>query len=285
MKPPEESLHWQTVIRPRSGMFRFNFIELWRYRDLVFSFVKRDFVAFYKQTFLGPLWYLIQPLASSLILYIVFTRIARLPTGGVPPFIFYLSGNLLWIYFSENIIRTSETFVQNAKIFGKVYFPRLAVPVSVSISGLISLAIQFGLFLIFYVQYVMDSGITIHWSNFAFLPLVILQLIIGSFSIGLLISALTTKYRDLSFTLKFGIQLWMFASPIAYDAGQVPRQYLDLYMVNPVAPAIEGFRYAFFGHTNLDSSQLILTGITTICLFFLSVIVFNRVEKTFIDNV
>lgn len=274
-----------TLIQPRSNLFQLRLFDLWRYRDLVLSFVKRDFVSFYKQTLLGPLWYLIQPLASSIILYIVFTKIARVPTAGIPPFLFYLSGNLLWIYFSENIIRTSETFLQNANIFGKVYFPRLTVPVSVSLSGLISFGLQFSLFIAFYLQYAVTGQISLEPLRLMLLPLVILHLIMNSFSIGLLIAGLTNKYRDLRFTLKFGMQLWMFGSPIAYATSQVPPEFLNAYMLNPVTPAIEGFRYIFFGNSLLTMDHVLLSSGITLLLFFVSLILFNRIERTFVDNV
>lgn len=274
-----------TTIRPHASLWTLNLREAWQYRDLILSFVKRDFVSFYKQTILGPLWYLIQPLASSVILYVIFTKIAKLTTANIPPFLFYLTGNLMWIYFSENIIKTSETFIQNASIFGKVYFPRLTVPISISISNLITFAIQFALFIVFYAYDRYSRDYSVPAINFLFLPPLVLQLVLNSFSVGVIISALTTKYRDLRFTLKFGIQLWMFASPIAYSSQQVPGEYLSWYMLNPVSPAIEGLRHIFFGTSVLSPNHLIATAIQTIALFLIAVLLFNRVEKTFMDTI
>ena len=285
MKTNESSTHWETKVSQRSNLLTLNLRDIWQYRDLVLSFVKRDFVSFYKQTILGPLWYLIQPLASSVILYVIFTKVARLPTGNVPPFLFYLTGNLMWIYFSENVIKTSETFIQNANIFGKVYFPRLTVPVSISISNLITFAIQFGLFVGFYVYDRLSRDYSVPAVNFVFLPFVIMHLAVNSLSVGVIISALTTKYRDLRFTLKFGIQLWMFASPIAYSANQVPTEYLSLYMLNPISPATEGLRHIFFGNSILSFEHLLATAIQTVVLLLLAVLLFNRVEKTFMDTI
>lgn len=285
MIPTKNKSEWENRNHPTSGNSLLNLAEIWRYRDLVISFVKRDFVSFYKQTLLGPLWYLIQPVASSVILYVVFTKVARLPTSDIPPFLFYLSGNVLWIYFSENIIRTSETFLQNASIFGKVYFPRLTVPVSVSISGLIAFGLQFLLFLGFYIKSIAAGNLLFDPMRLLFLPLVILHLVLNSFSIGLLIAGLTNKYRDLRFTLKFGMQLWMFGSPIAYATTQVPREFLNAYMINPVTPAIEGFRYIFFGQSMLTSDHILLSAGITLFLLFASLIIFNRIERTFVDNV
>lgn len=280
-----KTTHWRTTISPQHSFFRLNLRDIWTYRDLVLSFVKRDFVAFYKQTILGPIWYLIQPLASSVILYLIFNKIANLPTGNIPPFLFYLSGNLIWIYFSENIVKTSETFIQNANIFGKVYFPRLTVPISISISGLISFFIQFLLFTGFYIPYAIGSNSPFPGLKLLLFPLVILHLATSSFAVGVIISSLTNKYRDLRFTLKFGIQLWMFASPIAYSVMQVPEKYRDLFMLNPVTVAIEGFRYIFFGETVVNFYHINISSGLVILLFFLSVLLFNRVEKTFMDTV
>lgn len=280
-----EGKKWDVVIKPQSSLLNLHLTDLWRYHDLILSFIKRDFVSFYKQTILGPIWYIIQPVASSIILYIVFNKIANLPTGNIPPFLFYFSGNLLWIYFSENIIKTSETFIQNANIFGKVYFPRLTVPVSISFSGLIAFFIQFALFLGFYIHFLLKTGSSGPGIRILFLPAIILQLIINSFSAGIIIAALTNKYRDLRFTLKFGIQLWMFASPIAYSTSQVPAQYLNLYMLNPVTPAIEGFRNIFFGTGIITTEQLTVSVFTSVFLCFVGLILFNRVEKTFMDTV
>lgn len=273
------------VIDSKTRIFHLNISELWQYKDLIYYFVKRDFVSFYKQTILGPLWYLVQPIVSSVVLFVVFTKIAKLPTGNVPPFLFYLSGNILWMYFSENLNRTSDTFIVNSSIFGKVYFPRLTVPISTTLSGLISFFIQYVLFLFVYIYYYFQNQIPFFNFLIFFTPFVVLYLALISFSFGIMISSLTTKYRDLRFILKFGIQLWMFASPIAYSIDQVPGKYLDLYLLNPITPVIESFRYLYFNNTVLTSGDLVRNFSINGAVLFVSILLFNRVEKSFMDTV
>ncbi len=281
----EEHSKWDLIIEPRSSWFDLRLRELWKYRDLTALFIKRDFVTFYKQTILGPLWYVLQPLFTTLVFTVVFGRIAQIPTDGVPPFLFYLAGNVMWLYFSENVKKASETFILNSQIFGKVYFPRMTVPVSIVVSNLVQFAIQFVLFLSIYF-YFFYQGSDLRPSLWLLaLPLLVLQMAAFGLGVGIIISALTTKYRDLRFALTFGIQLWMYASPVVYPASQVPAKYLDIYMLNPMAPIIECFRFMFIGAATVSSQQIgIGIGITVLVLFG-GVLLFNRIEKTFMDTV
>jgi len=277
--------HWTTIIKPVSGWFSFNLAELWRYRDLIALFVRRDFTANYKQTILGPLWFLIQPLFSTLVFTVIFGKIAKIPTDGMPPMLFYMSGIVAWNYFSSCMANTANTFVANAGIFGKVYFPRLAVPVSVVIINLATFAIQFVFFLCF-LFYFMLRGAPIHPSAWILLtPLLIVQMGILGLGIGIIVSSLTTKYRDLTFVVGFGTQLWMYATPIVYPMSQIPEKWQWLYMLNPVAPVIEAFRFAFLGSGSINSNAIFISLGMTLALFVVGIILFSRIEKTFMDTV
>lgn len=247
--------------------------------------MKREFISFYKQTILGPLWYIIQPLASSLVFLVVFTKIANVPTGELPPILFYLSGNLVWMFFSENLIKVSDTFIGNANIFGKVYFPRLTVPISVIFSGIIGLSIQLIMFSFFMTYYYINDYINIHWERIILFPLVVLVMMLITLSFGLIISSLTTKYRDLKFAVRFGIQLWMFASPVAYSSDIIPERYKDIYMLNPISPVIEGFRFTLLGANSISWNHVIINLFTVIILLIFSILLFNKVEKDFMDTV
>ena len=276
---------WDLVIKPKSGWLELNLKDLWRYRDLIFLFVKRDLVVTYKQTILGPLWFLIQPVISTVIFTIIFGSIAKLPTDNVPPFLFYMAGTVAWGYFSSCMTGTSNTFVANAGIFGKVYFPRLTVPISIVISNLFRFAIQFALFIGFYFYFIL-RGTNFEINNAIFLiPLIILEMAILGLGIGILISSLVTKYRDLNMLMQFGVQLWMYACPIIYPVSQVPEKYRDLYMLNPMASIIELFKYAFFGGTMINLNYIVMGWGVTLFLFFAGLILFNRVEKSFMDTV
>lgn len=213
------------VIRPKRNWFDLRFGELWQYRDLVKLFVRRDFVAVYKQTILGPLWYLIQPLLTTLVFTVIFGNIAKLPTDGLPSFLFYLSGTVIWQYFAECLNKTSQTFISNAQLFGKVYFPRMAVPVSILLSNLITFAIQFGLFLCF-VSYFLLNGTQVKPNLWILITPLLLFMMAGlGLGFGIIVSALTTRYRDLRFLVTFGVQLWMYATPVIYPISSVPEKY------------------------------------------------------------
>ena len=285
MKIHEETATWTTVITARRRWFDINISELWQYRDLILLFVRRDFVAVYKQTILGPLWFLLQPLLTTIVFTVIFGHIAALSTEGVPQVIFYMSGVIMWNYFANCLSATSNTFVGNASIFGKVYFPRLVVPASIVISNLISFSIQFILFLAFYFYFLArDDSITPNYL-IILLPLLIIQAALLALGGGIIVSSLTTKYRDLTYLVSFGIQLWMFLSPVVYPISQVPEKWRWLMFLNPVAPLIETFRYAFLGVGGSSPWQLALSLVSTITILLAGILIFSRIEKSFMDTV
>jgi lipopolysaccharide transport system permease protein len=277
---------WTEIIKPKRGWFDVKLKEIWRYRDLILLFVRRDFVSIYKQTVLGPLWLFIQPLFTTLIFYFVFNRIANIPTDGVDPILFYLSGITLWNYFSDCFNKTSNTFVANASIFGKVYFPRLTTPISIVISNLIKLFIQLLLFAFIVAYNVVFNGVQIN-PNFTLLlfPFLIFLMAIMGLGMGILFSALTTKYRDLSFLLTFGIQLLMYATPIIYPLSFTHGKLHTLLSFNPITPIIETFRYSFFGIGSFDIGGLIYSTIFSFVVLFIGILLFNKVENKFMDTV
>ena len=279
-----------TIIRPKSGWFDLHLGELAQYKDLVFLFVKRNFVARYKQTILGPTWAIIQPFLTTIVFSLVFGTIAGLSANGVPSFIFYLTGNVVWGYFSGCLNITAGTFISNSGIMGKVYFPRLVMPISTVLSKLIDFVIQFTFMMIFIVYYtITDVGVHTNW--FALMtPLLILQLAMLGLGCGIIISAATTKYRDLRMLVGFGVSLWMYGTPIAYDMFSMGvfapgGKYHNLYMCNPVTPIINIFRYGWLGIGQIDWLYYGISWIVTIILLGLGVILFSRVEKTFMDTV
>jgi len=277
--------HWDMIIRPQRGWFDLRLGDLWHYRDLIGLFIRRDFVATYKQTILGPLWYLIQPFLTTLTFTIIFGRIAKLPTDGAPPFLFYMAGTVVWGYFSTCLTNTSSTFTSNAHLFGKVYFPRLAVPISVLISSLVKFAIQLALFLGFLV-YFWISGASVN-TNYAVLltPLLLLLMAGLGLGFGIIASSLTTRYRDLNFLIGFGVSLWMYATPVIYPVSAVPEQYRFLIQLNPLTPVVEAFRFAFLGQGTVQPLNLLYTfGFMLVVLFF-GILIFNRVEANFMDTV
>ena len=276
---------YKTVIKPKRAWFDLNLKELFRYRDLIMLFVRRTFVSQYKQTILGPAWAVIQPLLTTVVLTVVFGNIAGLAPSGVPTFAFYLCGSVAWTYFSSCLTSTSTTFTANAAIMGKVYFPRLVMPVSSVISQLISFAIQFCFFLIFWVYYII-SGANIHPNAYIVMtPLFLLHLAMLSLGVGIVISAMTTKYRDLAMVVGFGVQLWMYATPVAYDISVIPDKFLSLYMLNPVTPIITMFRYAYLGVGEPCMPFYVISFAVTLAVLFIGILMFNRVEKTFMDTV
>lgn len=276
---------WDLIIEPKSGWFDLNLSELWRYRGLVGMFLKRDFVTFYKQTILGPLWYIIQPLFTTIVFTVIFGRVAKIPTDNIPPFLFYMAGNVMWGYFAATLQATSDTFNANAAIFGKVYFPRLTVPLATVIVNFLQFFIQFALFLCFYL-YFWSKGAPVKISGYiAFLPLLLAQMAMLGFGVGILISSLTTKYKDLKFAMGFLIQLWMYSTPIVYPLSQVPDWLRTVYVLNPMVSLVETFRLSFFGESAITFPEVALSGTMTVLLFFAGVLLFNKIEKTFMDTV
>ncbi len=280
---PEDD--WSMIIRPKRGLLDINMRELWNYRDLIMLFVKRDFVAKYKQTILGPLWFIIQPLLTTLMFTVVFGNIAGIPTDGIPKILFYLSGIVGWTYFSTCLNDTSQTFVKNASIFGKVYFPRLALPISIVISNLVSFFIQF-VFLLGFLFYFMAVGSDIAPNINVLLIPVLIVLIAGlGLGFGIIISSLTTKYRDLTNLVTFGVTLWMYATPIIYPMSGIPEKYRIFVLANPMTPIVETFKTALLGVGEINYMQLLYSFGFTVAVLVAGVIIFNKVEKTFMDTV
>jgi len=276
---------WTMVIRPKTGWLDLHLAELWRYRDLIQLFVWRDFVSAYKQTVLGPLWYLIQPLLTTVAFTVIFGRVARISTDGLPAVLFYLAGVTTWNYFAECLQRTSGTFIANASIFGKVYFPRLCVPLSIVVSSLVKFSIQYLLFLAF-VAFYWAGGAPVHPTRWLLLTPALLALCAAlSLGLGITVSALTTKYRDLQHLIGFGTQLLMFATPVVYPLSAVPAQYHWLVLANPVTPLVEAFRLAHLGVGSVQAAHLLYSAMATVTILLTGVILFNRVEKDFMDTV
>lgn len=290
MDKPHGAGYWTTRIRPKTGWFDIDFKDLWHYKDLVWMLVKRDFTLIYKQTILGPAWVVIQPLLTTLIFTVIFGNVAGLPTDGMPKFMFYMGGNIAWQYFANCLTTTSNTFISNRNLFGKVYFPRLCVPISTVVSQLINFFVQFAVFLGFVVYYALqpDSAVQPNWRLIALTPLMLLQLGMLGLGFGIIVSSMTTKYRDLSLLVSFGVHLWMYATPVAYPASLIAQRYpglLGVYMLNPMTPLIELFRSAYLGSPCYYLNYYWLSIAVTVLVFVLGVILFSHVEKTFMDTV
>ncbi|MDL1911678.1 ABC transporter permease [Chloroflexi bacterium CFX6] len=282
---PLDEENWSMIIGPQRNWFDLRLGELWRYRDLVMLFVQRDFISVYKQTILGPVWYLIQPLLTTITFTVIFGNIASLPTDGLPQFLFYMSGTVVWAYFADCLNKTSNTFVQNASLFGKVYFPRLAMPVSILISNLITFAIQLGLFAAF-VIFFMLTGSSVQPNLWLFLvPLLVLMMAGLGLGFGIIVSSLTTKYRDLRFLVTFGVQLMMYATPVIYPVSSIPERFRWIILANPMTPIVEAFRFAFLGAGTVDAGHLLYSLGFMLVAVFLGMLIFNRVEQTFMDTV
>ena len=277
--------HWDLDIGPEAAWFDLHLRDLWRYRDLVYLFVRRDFVAQFKQTVLGPTWFVIQPLLTTIMFTIVFGNIAKLSTDGLPKVLFYLSGTVLWGYFSGCLTQTSGTFRTNAGLFGKVYFPRLAVPVAVTISQLMKLGLQVLFFLAFLVYFVVRGEPA--RPNWACLLLPVLILIMAALSLGLgiIFSSLTTKYRDLNHLLQFGVRLLMYATPVIFPLSSLTGKYRLTIMANPMSPIIETFRYGFLGAGTFSWGYLGYSAAVSVVILFIGMLMFTRIERTFMDTV
>ena len=276
---------WTTVIKPRTGWRDVNLKELWQYKDLIYLFVKRNFATRYKQTVLGPLWIIISPLISTLISTFVFGTIAEIPSDGVPYFLFYMCGHTAWTYFANCLTSTSSTFVGNAGIFGKVYFPRLVSPISTVITGLLDFGIQLLMFIGFLIYYIV-GGASINPNLWILIcPLLVVQMAALGLGFGIIISSLTTKYRDLTVLIGFGVSLWMYITPIIYSSTVMSDKLKSVAMLNPMAPIVETFRYAFLGTGELPLFYLSISMIVTIIVLAIGVVLFSKVEKTFMDTV
>lgn len=277
----------QHEITPHRGLLDIDLKGLWRYRDLYFMYIKRDIVTKYKQTILGPLWYIIQPVFTTIIYMFVFGGLAGISTDGAPQPLFYLAGILFWNYFSESFLLCSDVFTANADVFGKVYFPRLVVPLSGVTSNLLKMLIQLDLFAIVYVYYysTLPEGVINVNASILLFPLLIILLALHAMSWGLIVSSLTTKYRDLKFLIQFGIQLFMYATPVIYPLSVAPEKYRNIIDLNPLTPIFETFRYSTLSCGTLDWGGLIYSTLFMIVTLFLSVIIFSRTERNFMDTV
>lgn len=281
----KEEKNWNLEIKPKRHVFDINFKEIWDYRDLLMMFVKRDIVTVYKQTVLGPVWFFVQPIMTMFVYIFVFGNIAGISTDGIPKALFYLSGIVLWNYFSESFTQTSDTFSQNAAIFGKVYFPRLIMPMSKVVSGLIKFAIQSSLFLVLYSYYLFTTDVLNPNITILLTPLLVLLMAGMGFGFGIIFSSLTTKYRDLKFLIQFGIQLLMYATPIIYPMSTIPENIRFYLEINPIAHIIEAFKYAFLGAGEFSIGGIVYASIFTITTLILGVLIFNKTEQSFMDTV
>lgn len=284
MSKPNE--HWDLEIKPKTGLLDLKLTQVWYYRDLMWLFVRRDFVAQYTQTVLGPVWHFVQPILTTIMFLLVFGKIAKIPTDGIAPILFYMSGITIWNYFSTCLTSTSNTFVTNASIFGKVYFPRLVIPLSIVISNIIRFGIQFLLLLITMIWYHFKGyPMTLSW-NWLLIPLLIFMMAGIGLGCGIIISSLTTKYRDFTHLVTFAVQLFMYVTPIVYPASFLKNtNYKWVVDINPLTSIVEGFRYSLFGKGTFDISSLAYSCIFMVVVLFVGAILFNKVEKSFMDTV
>lgn len=280
-----ENEEWTTVIRPKTSLFELKLREVWQYRDLIYMFLKRNFNSAYKQTILGPLWFLITPLMSSSMYTVIFGQIAKISTDGVPQFLFYLAGNTAWGYFSSCLTSTSHTFTSNAGLFGKVYFPRLVSPITTVIYALLSFFIQVALMLVMMGIFALRKVYVYPNWYMLLLPAMIAEMALMGMGFGIIISSVTTKYRDLSILVGFGVSLWMYATPVVYPVSQIPEKWYGLFMLNPMAPIVNNFRCAFLGCGVFEWKYWGISWAVTAAVLFIGIIIFNKVEKTFMDTV
>ncbi len=276
---------WDSIISSENNFFNINLRELFKYYELIYFFAKRDFVIFYKQTILGPIWYLLQPLIYTLVFTIIFGKVAKISTDEIPPFLFYFSGNVMWGFFASSLVLISNTFITNKNIFGKVYFPRLVIPISNLSIGLTQFCIQFLFFMcfvIYYNFYIYDINFSL---RYFLIPLLVIQISLISIGFGILLSSLTTKYRDLTFAMSFLVQLWMFATPIVYPVSIIPDRFIFLAMLNPMTSVVETFRWIIFQTPIIDLKYIFLSLIITVIFLLLGALMFNRMEKTFMDTI
>lgn len=281
-----ETNKFHTHISSSRKWFNLNLKEVWNYKDLIVLFTKRNFTLKYKQTILGPLWIFINPFITGVMYTLVFGNIAKIGTDGIPHLLFYLSSSAIWAFFAECVNRNSHTFTSNANVFGKVYFPRLTVPISNVLSGTIQFFIQMIMVVFFLVYYVFKGSVSPNWTSWLLIPVVLVHLGILGMGVSIIISSLTTKYRDLGLLVTFGVQLWMYGTPVVYPLSQIGDGWLkQLIMINPVTMPVELFRYAVLGQGTVVPQYLILSWIITILAALFGIMIFNRVEKTFMDTV
>jgi len=281
---------WDLEIKPTDSVFNLHLKDVWNYRDLLWLLVRRDFVTFYKQTVLGPLWFFIQPVFTTLIFTFVFSNLAHISTSGAPAQLFYMAGTIAWNYFADCLTKTSTVFKDNAPMFGKVYFPRLIMPLSIVFSNLVKFGVQFILFfsllIYFFIRYRYFNGVYAEPNIFILLfPVVIAAMAILGLGLGLIITAMTTKYRDLAFVVTFGMQLLMYATPVIYPLSAAPEKYRAIISLNPMSGLIETFRYGFIGSGHFYLGYFIYSLVASLVIFLIGLVIFNRVEKNFVDTV
>lgn len=276
---------WTETIEDKHSLFDLKLKEVWKYKDLVYMFVKRDFVSSFKQTILGPIWFFINPILTTIVYLIVFGRIAKLPTDGSPPLLFYLAGVTLWNYFSSALTGTSYTFAGNAGIFGKVYFPRLVTPISIVISNLMRFGVQMFLFVIVWGYYLSKGEIHPHWWWILITPFLIFLMAVFALGTGMIFSSLTTKYKDLNMILGFGVSLYMYATPVIYPASSLTGIFKKISYYNPLTGIFECFKYSWIGVGDFSPLMLGISTIIIFVIFMIGLVIFNKVEKTFMDTV
>ncbi len=279
-------LYWENEIKPSSGLLEIKTNELWQYRDLIYMYVKRDIVTFYKQTIMGPLWFIIQPILTTIMFMFVFGNLAGISTDGIPQPVFYFSGIVFWSYFSDCLTRNSKVFTENQNVFGKVYFPRLVVPISITISNLVRFAIQLFILVLIYLYFAFFTEANINPNSYLLLfPVLVLMTAGLSLGFGIIFSSLTTKYRDLTFLLQFGVQLWMYITPIIYPLNSIAKENQWKILLNPMTSIIETFKFSSLGTGVFDWGHLLYSFVFMMVLLFVGIIIFNKVEKGFMDTV
>lgn len=283
--PKEDLSEWSKVVTPHDGWLGVRWREIWEYRDLISVFVRRDFVGTYKQTILGPLWFLLQPLFTTLVMSIIFGRVANISTDETPPFLFYFLGVVAWNYFADCLTKTATTFTANAGIFGKVYFPRLTVPIGVVVTNLITFAIQFSLFLVFLLFFYFKGAPVQPSFRVVVLPVLVFQMAALGLGVGCLVSSVTTRYRDLAMLVGFGTQLWMYASSVVFPLSIIPEKWKWLFVLNPMVPIIESFRFAFLGAGVIEIWQLAVSFVVSMLILLAGMTVFTRVERAVTDTI
>jgi lipopolysaccharide transport system permease protein len=285
MKETIQSEDWNLVIKGHTSLFDLKFNDVWRYRDLLWMFVKRDFVSFYKQTVLGPLWFFIQPLFTTIVFTFVFGNLAKISTDGLPQQLFYLSGITAWNYFSDCLTKTSTVFRDNASIFGKVYFPRLIMPLSIVVSNLVRFVVQLLLLVLMMLYFGIQGANFQVTTAILFFPFLVVLMALLGLGLGLIITAMTTKYRDLTFLVSFGVQLLMYGTTVIYPLSAAPEKYKSIIELNPMTGIIEAFRFSFLGKGEFSVWSIGYSALVTLVVLFLGVIIFNKTEKNFVDTI
>ena len=285
MKEQNKNKTHHTVITADNNWHDLKLNEVWRYKDLILLFTKRNFVVRYKQTILGPAWLFINPIISSLIYCFIFGGVARMSTGDVPQMLFYMSGNAIWTFFSGCLTKNATTFTANANIFGKVYFPRLTMPISNVLTSVLEFGIQMIMVIVFLVFYLIQESVHPNWIAWLLIPIVLIHLCAMGLGLGIIISSMTTKYRDLSILVGFGVSLWMYITPVVYPLSQIDGWLKTVLLFNPVTMPIELFRYAFLGTGEINILSMLISWFFTIIVVLLGIMIFNKVEKTFMDTV